>query len=467
MIKHRLVWIVPLGLLIFLGLCSLVFFSVGLPQARGDALAAAKQDLRAQTKGLKARLSEDLTSGASDGAAQTLYFEALRADFRGAYLVDDEGTILLTHRSRLQGVQIMGLDSRLDIKRLQTSLESGQILIDRSAARDTLLISYSPLLAPDEIDGDVSYGLILLNDVSATADQAVAHVKRAAFAVAAAAVIGAASLAVLVHVILGARLKSLVATAEHWSAGKTTARSSVTGPDELGRIGDVLNHLAMTSERLDADLLALRDLKDQRDAAHRELLSALMHEGEALMMAGNTAHRGNLAVILKDLQAAFTPPPQKTDQPLGPLLGLSEMLTDVQQCLQPVAEAAPISLTVGQPLTDTKNEIIGADTVQSLVRMLALAAVRRSDGTGVHIGAAQTESGGTAITVEYCGAALPLSLREKLFSAADLTPQDILGAGAGALYLLAAHLVALQQGTKIQIKRGTGAATLITVTLAR
>jgi signal transduction histidine kinase len=270
---------VPLILLGFAAALSAVNLVYHVPQAERAADDDTRKRLAQEMSRLQSTLEYLLLKGDEAAAQHEIAVLAHNHDYVFAALTDDQNIVTAATRRAWLGRQIADVLPQVDKDEGVRTVRGRPARIDIDEDHIALLAYAGVLMGSEheELRPSRTGGLYLAYDLSRSRSEARAQVLRQSFYWAGWVTALALAMWLVFHFLLTRRTARLVRAAEQLAAGNLTARSGLTGSDELARLGRAFDSMALAVARDMAEKKrSTEELEQQREALYqREKLAAL------------------------------------------------------------------------------------------------------------------------------------------------------------------------------------------------
>jgi signal transduction histidine kinase len=270
---------VPLILLGFAATLSAVNLLYHVPQAERAAEDDTRKRLSQEMSRLQSTLEYLLLKGDQAAAQHEIAVLAHNHAYAFAALTDDLSTVTAATQRAWLGRHIADVLPQFDRDEGVRTIRGRPVQIDIDEDHNALL-AYAGVLMSSEVEElrpSRTGGLFLAYDLSRPRSEARAQVLRQSFYWAGWVTALALAMWLVFHFLLTRRTARLVRAAEQLAAGNLSARSGLTGRDELARLGRAFDSMALAiAEDISEKKRSAEELERQRDALHqREKLAAL------------------------------------------------------------------------------------------------------------------------------------------------------------------------------------------------
>ena len=275
--------IVPLGLLGFSAVLSLLNLAYHIPQAERAVEADNREHLFQDLSRLQSSLEYLLLKSDIEGARREVAILAFNHDYSLAVLTDDADKVIAATQRAWLGRPVVEVLPGFDAGEAARAAREHQARITLAADRGALLAYGGIQIGSSAHELRTSrFGKLYLEyDLRRSKAKAVSHIVSQSMYWAAWATGLALALWIVFHFVLTRRAERLVRTAERFAAGDLGVRSSLRGRDELGRLSRAFDAMATevgdTQTRLREDI-AERVRTEERlrasEASYRAIFDA-------------------------------------------------------------------------------------------------------------------------------------------------------------------------------------------------
>ena len=251
---------VPVILLVFAAALSMVNVLYHAPAAEREAVEDSRKRLVQELSRLQSTIEYLLLKGDVAIAQREIAVLAHNHDVLVAALTDDRGEVIAATRRAWIGRPIAEALPQFDLGEALTAVQRRQSGVTTDAS-DGAMLGYARVLIGsdrEELRPSRTGNLFLAYDLKRYKAEARAHVLQQSVYWAGWVTALALAMWLVFHFLLTRRTAQLMHAAEQLAAGDLTARSGLTGIDELGRLGRAFDAMALevaeTQRRLTRDI---------------------------------------------------------------------------------------------------------------------------------------------------------------------------------------------------------------------
>ena len=288
---------VPLILLGFAAALSTVNLLYHVPQAERAADDATRKRLAQEMSRLQSTLEYLLLKGDEAAAQHEIAVLAHNHDYVFAALTDDRNVVTAATRRAWLGRNIADVLPQFDRDEGVRTARGRPARIDIDEDHIALLADAGVLMGSEheELRPSRTGGLFLAYDLSRSRSEARAQVLRQSFYWAGWVTALALAMWLVFHFLLTRRTARLVRAAEQLAAGNLSARSGLTGRDELGRLSRAFDAMALE--------VAYTQTRLRKDIAERAAVQRALENSEARLQ--QILNNTTAVVFVKDTEGRF------------------------------------------------------------------------------------------------------------------------------------------------------------------
>ena len=288
---------VPLVLLAFAAILSAVNLLYHVPEAERGAEEDGRRQLAQEMSRLQSTLEYLLLKGDVTGAEHEIAVLAHNHDVTLAVLTDDRNEVVAATRRALIGRNIADVLPQLDLDQASADIRQRRAGMTVDSTGNELLGHAGILMAGarDELRPSRTGSVFLGYDLQRYKAEARAQVIQQSLYWAGWVTALALGMWLVFHFLLTRRTARLVKAADQFAAGDLSARSALSGTDELGRLSRAFD--AMALEVAETQTRLRRDL-EERARVQRELQNS---EARLQQILNNAT----AVVFVKDIEGRF------------------------------------------------------------------------------------------------------------------------------------------------------------------
>ena len=288
---------VPLILLVFAATLSAVNLLYHVPQAEREAAEDGRKRLAQEMSRLQSTLEYLLLKGDMEGAQHEIAVLAHNHDVTLAALADDRDEVIAATRRAWLGRQIQDVLPPHNLDRAAEDIRERRAGMTVDTSGDELL-GHAGVLMGREREGlrPSRTGSVFLGyDLKRYKGEARAQVIQQSLYWAGWVAALALAMWLVFHFLLTRRTARLVGAAEQIAAGNLAARSSLKGPDELGRLSRAFDAMALEVSETQTRL--------RQDIAERTRVQRELENSEARLQ--QILNNATAVVFVKDTDGRF------------------------------------------------------------------------------------------------------------------------------------------------------------------
>jgi PAS domain S-box-containing protein len=288
---------VPLILLGFAATLSAVNLLYHVPQAERAADDDTRKRLAQEMSRLQSTLEYLMLKGDEAAAQHEIAVLAHNHDYVFAALTDDQNIVTAATRRAWLGRNIADVLPQFDRDEGVRTVRGRPARIDIDEDHIALLADAGVLMGSEreELRPSRTGGLFLAYDLSRSRSEARAQVLRQSFYWAGWVTALALTMWLVFHFLLTRRTARLVHAAEQLAAGNLTARSGLTGRDELARLGRAFDAMALE--------VAYTQTRLRKDITERAVVQRALENSEARLQ--QILNNTTAVVFVKDRGGRF------------------------------------------------------------------------------------------------------------------------------------------------------------------
>ena len=288
---------VPAVLLAFVAALSAVSLLHHVPEAEREAEDEGRRHLAQEMSRLQSTLEYLLLKGDFTGAEHEIAVLAHNHDVTLAVMTDERNVVIAATRRALIGQTIDAALPQFDLDRAAEDIRQRRAGIGIDSTGNELLGHAGILVggASDELKPSRTGSVFLAYDLARYKAEARAQVIQQSLYWGSWVTALAVGMWLVFHFLLTRRTARLVEAAEQLAAGNLSARSALSGTDELGRLSRAFD--AMALQVADTQMRLRRDLAE-RERVQRELEASEARQRQIL-------NNSTAVVFVKDREGRF------------------------------------------------------------------------------------------------------------------------------------------------------------------
>lgn len=270
---------IPTLIVVFSGFVLAAFYSYSLPRSLLLIEDEGKDRLFQRLSHLQGTLEHLIRHDDSAGLQREIAALASQEEYKSVVLANDKGTVIASNRRAWLGKPVTEVFPQFDIEQAETAVRerSAHVLVteDGAALDGYAGIAMAPSHTALRLD---RFGQLYIHyDLLSAKNKVYRWVLQQLFFWGLMVSVLALLLWLAFHIVLTRRADMLIGVAERLADGDLSARSNLTGRDELARLSRALDVMASRISQAQQDLA--------RDIAKREKAELAVRESEALKSA--------------------------------------------------------------------------------------------------------------------------------------------------------------------------------------